>query len=63
MTSDPIIEQVRQTRLDIERQCAGKDAYYQLLRKTQDQHRGRLTRLKVRPAPLDQRATTSESSS
>ena len=45
MKKDPIIEQVRDVRREIEKQCAhDPDAYVELLKKTQNRFKSRLTR-------------------
>ncbi len=52
MPKDPIVEEVWETRREIERECgASADAYFEHLQQVQKKWRERLVRRQPQPAP------------
>jgi len=51
MRKDPIIEQVRSVRKEIERQYPDAESFYKHLKQQQEAYRSRLTRRKPKKAP------------
>ena len=52
MSNDPIVEEVRKVRLEIERECGpSADAYFEHLKKVQEKWKERLVRRQPQPAP------------
>ena len=45
MKNDPIVEEIREIRLAIERKCGDREGYFKRLRAVQDEYRDRIRRL------------------